>query len=73
MYLLSVQEHLTHCGTGLTGLQLMPVPRHVEALQVAFDRLGLSPAEFRAFRVEIAYPVVGSLVGLHMKRMRFPL
>ena len=51
-------------GSGLHRMRLKEYPRYVELQQYTFDKLGWAPAEFRAFRVAIQYPLGSNQVTL---------
>ncbi len=60
IYRLHLEETIQYLGEGIERFRNPDVPRYLELLQSAFDRLGWDPADFRGHRVRVRYPVYGS-------------
>lgn len=59
-----VFESVQHLGKGLSGIRTADVPRYVEMVNYAFERLGWDPARFDVFRVRMEYPPVPTTVTM---------
>jgi hypothetical protein len=49
-------------GTGLGNMRMTEFPRYVELQEHVLAKLGLDPADFRAYRVAIRYPLVSDQI-----------
>jgi hypothetical protein len=57
---LSTHEAIRALPAGLAGARLPHIPRYLEMLGFVFDALGWDPSQFRAYRLDIHYPVYGA-------------
>ena len=60
--IISVQESIEPMGTGIHRYRVESVSQYMELLDYAFSCVGWDPAEFRAYRARIEYPIFGSQV-----------
>jgi hypothetical protein len=58
--LLVTYDELRLLPTGLAGARIPHVPRYLELLEYAYEKLGWNPAEFRGYRLDVQYPVYGA-------------
>jgi hypothetical protein len=49
-------------GMGIDALHVRDLPRYPALLQGVFTRIGMNPADFRAYRVKVEFPPVASAV-----------
>lgn len=56
---IAMSTPVRHIGTGIDMPELrhQAVPRHREFIRHAFEQSGLNPADYRAYRCEVVYPV----------------
>lgn len=66
---LPLNEPLQDLGAGPLPLATPEVPRYNQMVQAAFERTGWDPAQFRGFRIKIAYPACPTALVL---RYRLP-
>lgn len=59
---LAMRASVIHLGHGTDVLETPDVPRYVELITYAMDRLGWDAEEFEVFRCSIEYPVMPSSV-----------
>ncbi len=57
---LNVYETVRPLPPGLAGARLAHVPRYVEMLEHLYTTVGWNPADFRAFRFDMQYPMYGA-------------
>jgi hypothetical protein len=62
--ILPVNESAFFLGRGLEPGRTPVVPRYVEMIGYAMDRVGWNPDEFRLFRCIVEYPMVQSMIRL---------
>ena len=60
--LLPLVESIDDVQGGIADLRSSRLPRYVELIQHACDRMGWNPLEFRAHRCEMQYPMYGAQV-----------
>ena len=65
---LQLHETIRPLGMGLANAKLSHVPRYIEMLECVCAKLRWDPADFRAYRLDVQYPVYGAeyLVGFKM-------
>lgn len=57
-------ESVQHLGKGISAIRTPDVPRYVEIVHYAFDRLGWDPARFDVFRVRMEFPAMPATVAM---------
>ena len=57
-------------GMGVETLHVRDLPRYPALLQGVFARIGMNPADFRAYRVKVDYPPVASAVMIERAMLR---
>ncbi|MFT3686907.1 MAG: hypothetical protein QM783_18630 [Phycisphaerales bacterium] len=62
--LLTTHDEIRLLPPGLGSARLPHMPRYVELLQYSFEKLGWNPAEFRAYRLDVQYPVFSAVYML---------
>ncbi len=61
---LAINEPVVDLGWGVDGLVTPALPDHHRLASYVFDRAGWSPRDFRALRVDLAYPPIPSVALL---------
>ncbi|MCP3917016.1 MAG: hypothetical protein GY711_15830 [bacterium] len=59
-----VAETVDVLGSGLQRARLLEFPRYLDLLRHSFEKLGWESDEFRAYRIAISYPLVGTQITL---------
>jgi len=61
-YLLPLQERFVEISGRPPVLATPLSPAHSDLIQLIYQKMGFEPRDFRAWRLQIAYPPVGSFV-----------
>lgn len=57
-------ERPDYLGTDLTGVHAPEVPRYLELIRYAFERVGWDSSQFDAYRLRVSYPPVPATITL---------
>jgi len=64
---INVTETLEDLGTEPSRRRFAGFPRYLELLDHAFNKLGWDPSRFRAYRVQMSYPLHGMQVSMSLR------
>lgn len=69
---LDMRESIRSLGYGLSGARLTHMTRYVDMLEHVYRTTGWSAAQFRGYRLDVAYPVHGSQYHIGFKLPEAP-
>lgn len=66
-HVLAIEERATFLGSGADAAATVDVPRYVELIRFACQRVGIDPADLMVYRCRVEYPLLPSTVAVRFE------